>query len=240
MGIYEREYVRKVDPEEAMIATFSNRVYGWMTVGLALTAAIALFVYASGLYVALMPFWWIWAFGTLGIAIAINATIQKSSVATMTGLFLAYAALEGLFFGTVLPGFAAAYGGGAIWSAFMTAALLFAVAMLYGIMTKSDLTRMGRLLSFALIGLIALTFAFFIMSFFMDVTWMNLVISYVGLVIFVGLTAYDAQQIRNFSYQCQGNTVAMRKLSLIMALKMYINVIMIFWYLIQIFANDRR
>jgi FtsH-binding integral membrane protein len=112
--------------------------------------------------------------------------------------------------------------------------------MAYGAFTKSDLTRIGKILSLAVVGLLAVTLIYFIMSFFITLTWMNLLISYLGLVIFIGLTAYDAQQIRNLSFQTNSNPIAAYKLSLIMALRMYVNVIMIFWYLLQIFSSSRR
>lgn len=114
------------------------------------------------------------------------------------------------------------------------------MALTYGKFTHSDLTKIGKILSFAVIGLIAVTFLYFILSFFIQLTWMNLFISYLGLIIFVGLTAWDAQQIRMMSYQAGGDTLMGYKLSLIMALKMYVNVIMIFWYLLQIFSSSRR
>ena len=79
-----------------------------------------------------------------------------------------------------------------------------------------------------------------ILSFFMHLPMMHLMISYLGLIIFVGLTAYDAQAIRRISAQVDGNGTIAAKMSLMMALKMYLNVIMIFWYLLQIFAAGRR
>ena len=238
MPLYDRDYIQVQDTRD--VGIFSTRVYGWMALGLALTAAIAFFVYSSGLYVALMPFWWVWTVGTLGVAMAINATMHKSSVQTVIGLFLTYAALEGFMFGTILPAFAAAYGGQVIWSAFATAAVVFGMAMGYGIFTKSDLTTLGRILTFAVIGLVLVSLVFMIMSFFMPMTMMHLFISWIGLGIFVGLTAYDAQTIRRFSMQADVHSVASQKLSMIMALKMYINVIMIFWYLLQIFSSGNR
>jgi FtsH-binding integral membrane protein len=235
MGFYDRDLTQEKDK----LATFSSRVYGWMAIGLGLTALIAYAVYSSGIYVKLMPFWWVWSFGTLGVAMAINFSIQRISIQGAIGLFLTYAGLEGILFGTILPAFAAAYGGQMIWSAFATASVIFGLAMGYGMFTKSDLTTMGRILSFGLIGLIALSLLFFILSFFMPMGLANLLISYLGLVIFVGLTAYDAQTIRQMSMQVRDNeTVASYKMSLIMALKMYINVIMIFWYLLQIFSSS--
>lgn len=237
MGFYDRELTKPGNK----LATFTSRVYGWMAIGLALTACIAYFVYASGLYAKLMPFWWVWSFGTLGIAMAINFSIKKISIQGAVGLFLAYAGLEGVLFGTILPVFAASYGGHLIWSAFATASVVFTLAMAYGMFTKSDLTTLGRILSFGLIALIVLSLVMFVLSFFMPIGMANLLISYLGLIIFVGLSAYDAQNIRQMSMQVRDNeTVDTYKLSLIMALRMYINVIMIFWYLLQIFSSSNR
>lgn len=220
------------------IGSFSSRVYGWMAVGLGLTASIAYALYATGIYSILLPFWWVWSIGLFGIAIAINSLIQRISTQGAVALFLAYAGLEGVLFGTTLPAFAAAYGGQVIWAAFATGALIFAIATCYGMFTKADLTSLGKILTFGLIGLMAVTLLFFILSFFFPLTGLQLIISYLGLVIFVGLSSYDAQTIRRMSMQAEGNSVLSYKLSLIMALRMYLNVIMIFWYLLQIFSSS--
>ncbi|MCH9609815.1 MAG: Inner membrane protein YbhL [Chlamydiales bacterium] len=238
MPLYDRDYVQVQDSRD--VGVFSTRVYGWMAIGLAFTAAVAFFVYASGLYVKLMPFWWVWAFGTFGIAMTINRAVSRGSLQTVITLFLAYAGLEGVLFGTILPGFAAAFGGQVIWAAFATAASVFGMAMAYGMFTKSDLTTLGRILTFAVIGLVVVSLIFMVLSFFMEMRLLHLFISWLGLAIFVGLTAYDAQTIRRFSMQADVHSVASYKLSMIMALKMYVNVIMIFWYLLQIFSSGSR
>jgi uncharacterized protein len=229
-----------IDSSYVAETSFTMKVYGWMTVGLAFTALIAFYIYQTGSFVKLMPFWWLWTFGALGVSLALNASAHKLSATTMSVLFLVYSGLQGLFFGTVLPGFATAYGGDVIWSAFTTAAAIFGVAVCYGAFTKSDLTSLGNILRIGLYGLLAVTLVYIVMSFFIDVTWMTLLISYLGLAIFVGLTVYEAQQIRQMSHQASGDLVMMRKLSVLMALRMYINVIMIFWYLLQIFASGRN
>lgn len=236
MGIYDRNYVQ----DARSVGTFSTRVYGWMTIGLAFTAFVAFMVYSTGLFVKLMPFWWVWSFATLGCAMAINVRLNKLSVPGVIALFMTYAGLEGVLFGTILPAFAYAYGGSVIWAAFATASAVFGIATLYGIFTRNDLTSMGRILTMGLIGLVAVSLLCLILSFFMPITLMHLVISWVGLVIFVGLTAYDAQTIKSYSMQADVNSVLSYKLSMIMALRMYINVIMIFWYLLQIFSRASR
>ena len=239
MGVNDRDYL--YDPRTVQaVGTFSSRVYGWMAIGLGFTAAVAFFVFRSGLFIKLIPFWWILALGTFGIAMGFNASIQRFSIKGVIGMFLAYAGLQGVMFGTILPAFAAAFGGQVIWLAFTTASAIFLLAMGYGMFTKNDLTSLGKILSFALIGLIGITLLFMVLSLFMQLAFLNLLISYLGLVIFIGLCAYDAQTIRRFSLQADVHSVASYKLSLIMALKMYINVIMIFWYLLRIFSSGRR
>jgi uncharacterized protein len=239
MGIFDRDYVLDTRQTQA-VGTFSSRVYGWMAIGLGFTASIAYFIFRTGLFMKLMPFWWVFTLATLGIALGFNVSVQRFSIGGVAAMFLAYAGLQGITFGTILPLFAAAYGGQVIWLAFVTASAVFLLAMGYGMFTRNDLTSLGRILSFGLIGLVAVTFLYMILSFFMELTLFNLLISYLGLIIFIGLTAYDAQTIRRFSMQVDVGSVASYKLSIVMALKMYINVIMIFWYLLRIFSANRR
>lgn len=239
MSLYDRDYVRP-SGDEGVVAAFASRVYWWMTIGLGITSSVAYLLAKSGFYVALMPYTMLLILGTLGITFFISRKAQTMTFPAMAGWMIAYAVIEGLFFGTILPIYAMAYGGDVIWMAFVTAAVLYGIAATYGSVTRSDLTHIGRLLTMGVIALIAMTFLFFIMSFFMDVTWFMLLISYLGLGIFVGLTAYDAQTIRRLSMQAGANTSASNKFALMMSLKMYTNVIMIFWYLLQIFSMGRR
>ncbi|NGX62224.1 MAG: Inner membrane protein YbhL [Chlamydiae bacterium] len=237
MGIYDQNYQLQ---DTRAVGTFSTRVYAWMSIGLGFTAMIAYLTFRSGLYLSLMPFWMVLSLGTFGVAMAIQAGLRRFSVGTMVTLFLSYSGLQGLFFGTLLPVFAANLGGGVIWSAFFSAGAIFALAMGYGLFTKNDLTSFGRILTFGLIGLIGISLVFMILSFFLPMQWAYLFISYLGLALFVGLTAYDAQTIRSMSLQVDVSSAASYKLSLVMALKMYLNVIMIFWYLLQIFSSSSR
>jgi uncharacterized protein len=239
MALYDRDLTRH-DYVTVTDNSFTTRVYGWMTIGLLLTAFVAFVIANTGAYMAILPYCWVIGLATFGIAIAISTLIQRLSFPAVAGLFLAYSTMQGIFFGAVLPLYAAQFGGHLIWTAFATAGLIYGLALGYGLFTKSDLTSIGRILSVALMGLIGISLLYLILSFFIDVTWMNLLISYLGLAIFVGLTAYDAQQIRAMSTQVDSHSVMSYKLSLVMALRMYINVIMIFWYLLQIFSSSQR
>ncbi len=242
MSFNQRNVFRSTKPQVSVegVNSFATQVYGWMSIGLALTAFVAWFTFKTGLYIKLMPFWWVTALGTFLISMGMISMINRLSFTALVGMFLSYAGLQGIFFGCMLPGYAAAFGGQIIWAAFATAALVYGIAIIYGVVTKSDLTSLGRILSVAMIGLIAITLFYVVLSMFMPVTKFTLIISYLGLIIFTGLTAYDANQIKKMSEQTDGYSLASCKLSLVMALKMYINVIMIFWYLLQIFSSSNR
>ncbi|MGM0439532.1 MAG: Bax inhibitor-1/YccA family protein [Chlamydiota bacterium] len=241
MSLNDRDYIRHDGyPAVDVVSSFATRVYGWMTMGLLTTTLVCLLLYATGAYITLQPLWWVGVFGALGVGLAFNFLMKKLSFSALAMLFIVYSALEGMFFGIFVPLYAAAYGGQLIWMTFATTALVFSIALFYGIFTKADLTSLGKILQIALMGLIGVTFIFLIMSFFTKLTMFHLIISWVGLIIFVGLTAYDAQQIRNMSSQIQDNSEMAGKLSLVMAFRMYINVIMIFWYLLQILSSGSR
>jgi hypothetical protein len=239
MGQDWRDYTSERAKVPATSA-FATQVYSWLAAGLGLTTLTTFFLAKSGLYLTLAPLWWLWTLGTMAIGFVISARIDRLAFTTVAALFLTYSLLEGLFFGTVLPLFAAAYGGGAIWLAFASACVVFALAVAYGTLTRADLTAIGQLLNIAVLGLFAVTFLYFILSFFFTLTWAQLLISYLGLAIFVGLTIADAQQIKLLSRQVVMGGEDSYKMSLMMALRMYINVVMVFWYLLQIFSSNSR
>lgn len=239
MAIYERDYMRQEGQAADALSSFASRVYGWMAMGLAVTAFIAYSIFKTNAYLSLLPYAWICGFATLGIALAMGSMIEKLSFTAMATLFLSYGAVQGVFFGTVLPLYAASYGGGIIWTAFATASGLYALAVCYGMFTKSDLTHLGKILRIAMVGFLAVTIIYVLLSMFYSLPMMHLLICYIGLVMFIALSAYDAQQIRDYSYRTDSNSVMAYKLSLLVALRMYINVVMIFWYLLQILSSRR-
>lgn len=236
MGLYDRDYVQT----SRLPGTFASRVYGWMTAGLAVTTLVSLGLYFSGLYLSLFSFWWVWCLATLGVSFFINARVDRLSVPAVSGLFLVYSVLEGLFLGTLVPVYAYQYGGGVVWAAFGSAGVIFGISALYGAFTKTDLTQLSRILMLAMVGLLVVSLIFAVVSFFYSMPLLYLLICYLGLVIFVGLTIVDAQTIRRVAHSVGNNGELSYKLSLILALKMYCNVIMVFWYLLQIFSSSGR
>jgi uncharacterized protein len=236
MGIYDRDYTRLEDATKEGVKSFSSQVYSWMCCGLLVTALISYIIFRTGIHESILPFAFFAGLVCFGIGMAMQAFFEKSSATTLSLLLISYSACQGIFFGAVLPLFNVE----AIWSAFAVGGLMFSGAVLYGMLTKSSLVHLGQIMRFALIGLIVLSLAMFVMSFFLDVSWMHLVICYIGLGIFVGLTAYEAQQIQMLTKKLEGeNSALVSKYAVMTALQMYINVIMIFWYLLQIFGRRR-
>lgn len=221
------------------VVTFASQVYTWLTAGLGLTAIIAFLCYQNGWFVALAPWSMPIVIASFVISMVISLGINRISYMSAAVLFLSYSLLQGLMFGTVLPVFAMQYGGDVVWVSFATASALFAIASIYGRSTKSDLTQVSQLLNFGLIALVIVSLAFMVMSFFMSVRGMDLIIAYVGLIIFVGLIVTDSQKIRQISREMDMTSESSQKMSLLTALGMYINVIMVFWYLLRIFAGSR-
>lgn len=227
--------------KEQTLSSFATQVYSWLTSGLGLTCAITFVIYQMRWDVALMPFWWVWSLALLGITYVMTSRVRTLSFGQMAALFYTYAGVEGLFFGTVIPLFIAQAGVETIWLAFAGAAVCSLIAVAYGSLTRADLTSMRSLFTLGLYGLMAVTVLCLILSFFMPISGLQLFIAYAGLALFLGLAATDAQQIQRLSRQLELEQDSAPKLSLLVALGMYINVVMVFWYLLQILsANSRR
>lgn len=230
---------RRMRLAQSSVATFASQVYTWLTAGLGITAVLAFLCYQNNWYISLAPWAMPISLGALGVSLVVSAGINRISYMTAAALFISYSLLQGLMFGIILPLFAMQYGGDVIWVSFATASALFATASLYGRWTKSDLTEVSKLLNFGVLALFVISLVFMIMSFFMQLRGMDLIIAYGGLIIFVGLIVTDSQKIRQLSEEVGMQTESSQKMALLAALGMYINVIMVFWYLLRIFANAR-
>jgi len=211
---------------------FIRRVYNWMALGLGVTAIVALYAVNSGLIFSLLGnpiVMLLLIVGEFGLVIALSAAIGRFQSSTALFMFFAYSFLNGLTLSTIFL----IYTKASIASTFFVTAGTFAAMSLYGYTTKRDLTSMG---SFLMMGLIGIIIASFVNFFFSSpaVYWL---ITYAGIAIFVGLTAYDAQKIKEMAYAGLAGSEDERKGAVIGALRLYLDFINLFLLLLRIFGR---
>jgi len=216
-------------------SSFLSQVYTWMTAGLLVTSAVAAYTASTPIVLNLIygnPFTiWLLFLAQIGLVIGLSAAIDRLTPGAAVALFIGYAALNGL----TLSAIVLVYTSTSIAQAFLATAATFGVMSLYGATTKRDLSTAGNLLVMALIG-------FFIGS-IVNLFWANSavywVLTYLGIAIFIGLTAYDTQQIKRMSQQALDDTTAQR-LAIIGALKLYLDFINLFLLLLRIVGSPRE
>jgi len=209
-----------------------SQVYAWMTAGLLVTSAVASYTASAPSVLNLLygnPFTiWVLFLVQIGLVIGLSAAIDRLAPSAAIALFIAYAALNGLTLSAIFL----VYTYTSIAQAFLATAATFLVMSLYGSTTKRDLSTTGNLLVMALIG-------FFIGS-IVNLFWANStlywVLTYLGIAVFIGLTAYDTQQIKRLIQQAQDDTSA-RRVAIIGALKLYLDFINLFVLLLRIFGS---
>jgi FtsH-binding integral membrane protein len=207
--------------------------YVWMFFGLIITSVVA-FVSSTnaGLMEArLTPGVAIIAFiAQIGIALAMGFLIQRISAGVAALLFMAYAGIMGFTLSIVFL----AFNLGTITLAFASAATLFAVMSVFAFTTKTDLSRFGNILMVGLIALIIVS----VINWFIGSSLLAFLVSVVGVVIFLGLTAYDTQNIQRMAMhpEIQANNELATKMGIFSAFQLYLNFIMLFIYLLQIFG----
>jgi FtsH-binding integral membrane protein len=208
-----------------------QQVYLWMTAGLMVTGAVATTLYNSGFVATLGPLMIVLLIAQIGVVFYLSARINQMAPTTATLLFLVYSAMTGI---TLTPIFYA-YSLGSIGTTFFVTAGTFATMALYGATTKRDLTGMGSMLMMALIGLMIAT----IVNIFLGNSLMSLVISALGVLIFTGLTAYDVQALTRMANNVSSEDDTQR-FAIIGALKLYLDFINLFLYMLRFLGSGRR
>ncbi|HAZ54801.1 MAG TPA: BAX inhibitor (BI)-1/YccA family protein [Franconibacter helveticus] len=235
MDRYPRSSDTIVQPR-AGLQTFMAQVYGWMTCGLLLTAfvawyaantpAVMMYVFSSritffGLIIA-----------QLAVVFVLSGLVHKLSPAVATALFMLYSALTGLTLASIFL----VYTYASIASTFVVTAGMFGVMSLYGYTTKRDLSGFGNMLFMALIGILIAS----LVNFWLKSTALMWAVTYIGVIVFVGLTAYDTQKLKNLGEQIDVNDRGnLRKYSIVGALTLYLDFINLFLMLLRIFGNRR-
>ena len=217
-------------------AILMRKVYLWMAMALVITGVTSYGVASSpGLMQAILTnnaLLWVLIIAEFGLVFAISAAINKLSLTTATLLFVLYSVINGATLSVIFL----VYTMESIASVFFITAGTFGVMAFVGYTTKKDLTSLGKMLLMALIGLIIATL---VNVFFIQSSGFSLIVSYVGVLIFVGLTAYDSQKIKQMLLQAPDAGESAQKLALLGALTLYLDFINLFIYLLRIFG-DRK
>lgn len=210
------------------VSSFMKRVYFIMAAGLAITGLTAMFFFQNiqnfmGLFKP--PMIWVIIFAPLALVFVLSAGIKKMNYMTATLVFAFYSFVNGISFTTIFFAYTAA----SIYQTFFITAGMFAGLAFLGTVTKIDLSKMGSILYMALFGLIIAM----LVNFFFHSTMIDLVISIAGVIIFTGLTAYDAQKIKQMSAYYSGDGEMAKKASILGALTLYLDFINLFLFLLR-------
>lgn len=232
------ELYSAVREKENMLSTafpaLMNKVYTWMALALVITGMTAYGFASTGLTLTIISnqvvFWGL-IIAEFALVWSISGAIDKMSLATATLLFILYSALNGAMLSSIFYAFTMS----SIASVFFITAGTFGVMAAVGYFTKSDLTSMGKILFMALIGLVIAT----IVNLFLHSNGLDLIISYAGVLVFMGLTAYDSQKIKQMLAQCDEVNESTQKLVVLGSLTLYLDFINLFIYLLRIFG-DRK
>jgi len=220
---------------QVRVNDFIRRVYNWMAIGLALTGFIAYYVANTPALLNLILGNQILFFGLiiaeLALVFTISARVHRMKASTATALFVLYASLNGATLSFIFI----IYTRSSIASTFFVCAATFIACSIYGWTTKRDLTSMGGFLTMGLIGIIIAS----LVNLFIRSSAMHMIISYIGVLVFVGLTAYDTQSLKAMaiSQPSDVGASAIRKGAILGALKLYLDFINLFLMLLRILGN---
>jgi FtsH-binding integral membrane protein len=210
-----------------------RKTYLWMSMALVITGLTA-YVVATNAAISSYLFMhsqliWVLFLAEIGLVIGLSAAIRKISLSTATLMFVAYAALNGITFSSLFY----VYTMGSLASTFFITAGTFGAMSLVGFFTKTDLSSMGKILLMALIGLIIAS----VVNIFVASSGLEMLMTYLGVLIFVGLTAYDTQKIKQMFLMAPDASESTQKYAVLGALTLYLDFINLFLYLLKIFGR---
>lgn len=222
-----------IEQSGSRVQTYMSHVYGWMTVGLLLTAMIAWFASTNvHLMRVLYNIMWVLLIAQLGLVFVISGLINRLSGAAATTLFMLYSVLNGCTFSIYFL----VYTSSSIASVFFITAGMFGALAFYGYTTKRDLSGFGRFLFMGLVGIIIAS----IVNIFLQSEPLMWAVTYIGVFVFAGLTAYDTQKLKELGENIsQDDPNMFRRYVILGALTLYLDFINLFILLLRIFA-DRR
>jgi FtsH-binding integral membrane protein len=220
-----------VRPAPALVQQLLVGAFGWMGAGLALTAAVAYLVTTNPTFLASITTIWLpLVIGQVVLAIVIQAAINKMSPTLSLALFFTYAATMGLTIGLIVS----MYTGESVAAAFISSAAMFGGAAVFGMTTKRDLSGLGGIASMAVIGLVVAM----VVNMLLQSSPLGWLISLVGVGLFTVLTAYDVQKITSGAYAAM--TTSIERASIVAALRLYLDFVNLFLFLLRLFGGSRR
>jgi hypothetical protein len=220
-----------------VIGAFMRGVYNWMAAGLGLTAIAAYLTASSETLMNIVfgqPIFLILLIvAELGLVVSISAGIRRMSAGTATLLFVIYSLLNGVTLSSILV----VYTGTSIVTTFVVCSGMFVTMSVYGMTTKKDLTSWGSFLFMGLVGIILAA----LVNMFLRSSLMEFVISGVGVIVFLGLTAYDTQKLRQMGASAPvDDQSAVQKGTILGALSLYLDFINMFLLLLHLFGQVRE
>jgi len=214
---------------------FIRKVFAWMTLGLFITTVGSfVMLFNPALMNAMMARPWtfiVLLFAELGLVVFLSAAINRLSPAMAGVSFIVYAALNGITLSVIFM----VYELSSIFETFLICALMFAAMTIFGYTTKRDLTSLGSLLFMGLIGVVLAG----LLNLFIRSSGLYWIVTIVGILVFVGLIAYDTQKLKNMSLAVSADGEAEAKASVIGALALYLDFINLFLLLLRIFGRRR-
>lgn len=232
MSWNESSYV-SADVRDTRVTAFLSKVYGWMFLGLLITAGTAVAVASSPVlietFIVNRFLFWILVLAQLGLVLFLSVRVEHMAPATAAGLFLLYSALVGVTSSVIFL----VYTGTSIVSAFVIAAGMFGSMAVFGTFTKKSLAGVGQFMFMGLIGLVIAS----IVNIFLLNDMLSFVISVVGVLVFTGLTAWDAQRMKEMAVALPDGRVG--SYAVVGALTLYLDFINLFFFILRLFGGRR-
>jgi FtsH-binding integral membrane protein len=221
------------DQISEQVAAFLRAVYGWMCMGLAVTAVTAWVVSSTPAFVILVAtnrvLFWGLILAQLGLVLVLSARVNRLAPGTAALLYLAYSALTGITMSFVLLAFA----GESVVTTFVVTAGMFGALALYGTSTRRDVSGLGQFLFMGLVGIV--------LASLVNIFWRNdgfqFVLSFIGVIVFTGLTVYDAQRLKTMALATPAGEIGSH--AIVGALALYLDFINLFLMLLRLFGSRR-
>lgn len=225
---------------QSLSRTFIASVFSWMGIALAISAVTA-YVFGTDMsYLAylvnaetgkLSMLGYIVMFAPIGFVLLMSFGFQRLSSGALSALFLVYSVIMGMSLSFIFL----AYTTASVYVIFSVSAAMFGFMALVGYTTKTDLTKMGSLLIMALVGIIIAA----VVNIFMRSDTMSYIISFISVIVFTGLTAYDVQKLKNIGATTESGSEASAKMSILGALTLYLDFINLFLALLRLFGSRK-